>query len=223
MDSALKKVSYSVFLDPTQNESDYFAYKIMQRWAQQQKQFAQDPKAAVQLHNQIHVHKDIYLSGLYLHQLKPELAKALASGLTQDTINNQTLTAMLEAHQVIDRARPQADKSVTDSVSMITESVNRLDEICGATIEQVVKAEVDSETIVSALKTALSPQHESMISELQGLRALVKDQQKLIEQLIHQAGSVEHKAVANVSEIKPISDVDTRMSNVQKVKKKGIF
>jgi hypothetical protein len=224
MDSTLKKVSYSVFLDPTQNESDYFAYKIMQKWAKQQKQFAQDPSAAVQLHNQIHIHKDIYLSGLYLHQLKPELAKALASGLSKDTINNKTLNSLLEAHQVIERPSPSNVSIDTGDSNRLAMVIEKLDSFCTANSNVSSQPQFDGRGFIQTVADSIAPQQLAMEAELSALRSLVEQQTQLIETLIAESkNTVINEQMASVTEIKPSSGVSERMSNVQKVKKKGIF
>ncbi|WP_264876276.1 hypothetical protein [Vibrio agarivorans] len=224
MDSTLKKVSYSVFLDPTQNESDYFAYKIMQKWAKQQKQFAQDPSAAVQLHNQIHIHKDIYLSGLYLHQLKPELAKSLASGLSKDTINNKTLNSILEAHQVIEHPCPSSASVDTGDTDRLAMAIEKLDSFCTANSNISSQPQFVGQGFIQTVADSIAPQQVAMEAELSALRSLVEQQTQLIETLIAESKiTVTTEQTASVTEIKPSPGVNERMSNVKKVKKKGIF
>ncbi|MEX3074157.1 hypothetical protein AB3Y13_20605 [Vibrio alginolyticus] len=100
MSNRFKKVSLSLYLDPRQSSSDRIAYSTLADWAKKRQQYAADPSAAVDLHNIVHVHKDIYLSGLFLHLLKPELATSLASSLSTDSIKEQVLIDVMSSHQI---------------------------------------------------------------------------------------------------------------------------
>ncbi|MDR9826587.1 hypothetical protein RCJ22_13310 [Vibrio sp. FNV 38] len=226
MDNQLKKISYSVFLDPTQNESDYFAYKIMQRWAKQQKQYAQDPAAAVQLHNQIHIHKDIYLSGLFLHQLKPELAKALASALTENTLNKDTLCNLLSAHQMFTDQDPSYQFSMHSTqdggIEPLNQAVTKLDDIASALVQPVLSNDVDTGEIVAQLAALLAPQQAEVTSEIRALKKVIEQQRDHIQRLIQSVHQVPINT-AKATVIQPTNDVSERLNNVKKIKNKGIF
>lgn len=226
MDNRFKKISYSIYLDPTQNQSDFYAYKLMQQWSKQQKQFAEDPSAAIELHNQIHVHKDIYLSGLFLYQLKPELAKAMASTLTQETITEQSLVAMLRAHNVVSQAKsdqqPVTELSFDASAQLaqLTELTQKL-----ASADTKTTATLDIDTLAEQITKQQQPTVDKLNAQVSTLENLVDKQQKLIEQLL--------QAQRNVHTQEPLTDkgkvvdigegVSDRLNKVQKVKKKGIF
>ncbi|MGL6261873.1 hypothetical protein [Vibrio sp. WXL103] len=226
MDNRFKKISYSIYLDPTQNQSDFYAYKLMQQWSKQQKQFAEDPNAAVQLHNQIHVHKDIYLSGLFLYQLKPELAKAMASALTQETITEQTLVAMLSAHNVLSQPKPE-QQPVTElsidasaQLAQLTELTEKL-----ASVEPQATTTLDVDTLAEQITKQQQPTVEKLNAQVATLESLVDKQQKLIEQLLQAQRNVHtQESSADTSKVVDIGEgVSDRLNKVQKVKKKGIF
>ncbi len=100
MNKRFKRVSLAIYLDPLQSIPDSFAYNTFIGWSKKRKELAADATAAMELHQLVHIHKDIYMSGMFLHCLKPELATSFAMALSNDSITEQSLLDILKVHQI---------------------------------------------------------------------------------------------------------------------------
>ncbi|MGF1757505.1 hypothetical protein L4D76_06075 [Photobacterium sagamiensis] len=94
--SQLKRVNYSIYLDPVNSNTDRYAVGVMQNWAKERKDMMSDPSASVALHYSLHMHKNIYLSGMFLYLLSPVISNGLAGSLSEDNIKMETLKQQLE-------------------------------------------------------------------------------------------------------------------------------
>ncbi len=167
MSNRFKKVSLSLYLDPKHSSSDRIAYSTLADWAKKRQQYAADPSAAVDLHNIVHVHKDIYLSGLFLHLLKPELATSLASSLSTDSIKDQVLIDVMNSHQI---SAGQSGSAVDQSqlLEAITQQVQSA--LSSELSEQFLssRGEIDAATneLKAQLSTELTEQLQSSRDEI---------------------------------------------------------
>ncbi|MGF1836116.1 hypothetical protein [Photobacterium sanguinicancri] len=96
MSSQLKRVNYSIYLDLVKSQSDRFAVGVMQKWVDERKQLVENPSDAAALHSSLHMHKTIYLAGMYMYLLSPVLSQGLVDNLGKDTVDIPTLRRQLE-------------------------------------------------------------------------------------------------------------------------------
>ncbi|MGF1785789.1 hypothetical protein L4D00_08345 [Photobacterium swingsii] len=96
MSSQLKRVNYSIYLDLVKSQSDRFAVGVMQKWVDERKQLVENPSDAAALHSSLHMHKTIYLAGMYMYLLSPALSQGLVDNLGKDTVDIPTLRRQLE-------------------------------------------------------------------------------------------------------------------------------
>ena len=108
MTNQLKRVNCSLFLDPVNSDADRYAVGIMQRWVEERRQLVETPSAGKELHHNLHRHKDIYLSGLFLHLLSPALTSQLSATLSENTIHMETLAQKLKMCGLV-LPNPEAD------------------------------------------------------------------------------------------------------------------
>ncbi len=158
-------------------------------WKKKSKELANDSdaNAGAELHNIIHVHKDIYMSGLYLHRLKPELAKSTAAALSATTISNDALLNILKVHGIEAESAPNsangagfdaeslganlakiveqtlADKlpAQTDDAPVSQDLIGQLDERF-AQLQQQLADDLSQSTNNSELITAMSEKLETL-------------------------------------------------------------
>ncbi|MDD1793579.1 hypothetical protein LRP50_10610 [Enterovibrio sp. ZSDZ42] len=95
MSNQHKRVNFSIYLDPVNSNSDRYAVGVMRDWVKERKLLVADPSAGVELHHRLHMHKDIYLAGVFLYLLSPKLCEFLASSLAEDTVNVDMLKHQL--------------------------------------------------------------------------------------------------------------------------------
>lgn len=90
-----KRLTLLLNLNPGLSDADRYAIDMLKRWyhnAKQSHSVAADLEASV-----TRFHRDIYLSGLFLHLLDRTLPSHLADALTETQISTSTLLQFLEA------------------------------------------------------------------------------------------------------------------------------
>ncbi|WP_108945516.1 hypothetical protein [Shewanella halifaxensis] len=89
------RIRFNVGLEPEFYDSHSYAIKCLRLWQQEEK--ARNDESEVVLQRRIQFHRDLYLSGLFLHELAPQLPAMLTQTLLQDRVNCQTLASQLSA------------------------------------------------------------------------------------------------------------------------------
>jgi len=89
MSSQLKRMTFSIFMDPGALESDRYAAGILQSWYQRARKIQDDVEEFD--FSRSRFHKDIYLSGMFLYVLAPSLCKAVANAFGPEQVNLATL------------------------------------------------------------------------------------------------------------------------------------
>jgi len=227
----LKRVNYSIYLDPVNSNADRYAVGVMQGWAKDRKEMMSDPSAGVALHYSLHMHKNIYLAGMFLYLLSPALSNALAGSLTEERIKIDTLEQQLENCGL---ALPSTKSSLPafDTHALIDElkaAVNMkplMDEI-----QQLKAGLIESNTETAAVQNGLSESDiatlqqnlaaeikaHSQHREIAELKALLKTQNQLIKSLSN------GQPLPEIEKSEPELDLSEQIASIQKVKKKGIF
>lgn len=147
MTNQLKRVNCSLFLDPVNSDADRYAVGIMQRWVEERRQLVETPSAGKELHHNLHRHKDIYLSGLFLHLLSPALTSQLSATLSENTIHMETLAQKLKMCGLV-LPNPEAD----------------------AASAQALQAQQAQQHQQELLREELARFQQSMASQLNGLQ-----------------------------------------------------
>ena len=89
MSSQLKRMTFSIFMDPGALESDRYAAGVLQSWYQRARKI-QDGVEEFDF-SKSRFHKDIYLSGMFMYVLAPSLCKAVANAFGPEQVNFETL------------------------------------------------------------------------------------------------------------------------------------
>ncbi|MGU5737513.1 hypothetical protein [Aeromonas caviae] len=89
MSSQLKRMTFSIFMDPGALESDRYAAGILQSWYQRARKIQDDVEEFD--FSKSRFHKDIYLSGMFLYVLAPSLCKGMANAFGPEQVNLSTL------------------------------------------------------------------------------------------------------------------------------------
>lgn len=89
MSSQLKRMTFSIFMDPGALESDRYATGILQSWYQRARKIQDDVEEFD--FSRSRFHKDIYLSGMFMYVLAPSLCKAVANAFGPEQVNLATL------------------------------------------------------------------------------------------------------------------------------------
>ncbi|WP_256351765.1 hypothetical protein [Aeromonas sp. sia0103] len=89
MSSQLKRMTFSIYMDPGALESDRYAVGVLQNWYQRARKI-QDGAEEFDF-SKSRFHKDIYLSGMFMYVLAPNLCKVIANALGPEQVSLTTL------------------------------------------------------------------------------------------------------------------------------------
>ncbi|MGL5948445.1 MAG: hypothetical protein ACRCYV_05205 [Aeromonas sp.] len=89
MSNQLKRMSFSIYMDPAALESDRYALGVLQNWFARAKKIQGDGEEFD--FSKSRFHKDIYLSGMFMYVLSPNLCKAMANALGPEQVTLSTL------------------------------------------------------------------------------------------------------------------------------------
>ncbi|ABZ78101.1 hypothetical protein Shal_3560 [Shewanella halifaxensis HAW-EB4] len=89
------RIRFNVGLEPELYDSHSYAIKRLRCWQQQEKD--RNDETDIVQQRRIQFHRDLYLSGLFLHELAPQLPSMLTQTLLQDKVNSQTLACQVRA------------------------------------------------------------------------------------------------------------------------------
>lgn len=195
-----KRLTLLLNLNPGLSEADRYAIDMLKRWyhnAKQSHSVAADLEASV-----TRFHRDIYLSGLFLHLLDRTLPSHLADALTETQVSTPTLLRTLET----------CGKTSSASFSDI-----QLDQLRALLREQ-------QNNTTESVSAAPDPQTQTL---LQQIIAMQQAQMATINQLQQQGlhASPRRSPASNEQEPGVLSEnnVADKIEQVQKIKKKGIF
>ncbi|MGL6397913.1 hypothetical protein ACSZMI_07965 [Aeromonas veronii] len=252
MSSQLKRMTFSIYMDPGALESDRYAVGVLQNWYQRARKIQEGTEEFD--FSKSRFHKDIYLSGMFMYVLAPNLCKAIANALGPEQVSMTTLRHAFascgfnlgevagEAHPVADvmideivaRLAPQLGQS--DNTSLVDEIVNRLGEQQPSEmwdeLRQGLPAALDhdqlAEAIAGKLPSAGAEQDLApLASSIQLLSRQLEEQSRLIREqhrLIQRLASAPARQSVVGTEVEPlIEDLSSQVANMKKVKAKGIF
>lgn len=197
MSENAKRLSLMLTLNPALSEADRFAIRALKRWYQQAKrshEVEEDLQATVKK-----FHRDIYLSGLFLHLLNPGLASNLANLLTEEDVSLQTLLYQLNSMGFAVSETAPAD-----------DTREQLEQIQAAIAEQ-----------------QQGDAFSTLMSQLQALTSLVEAQQNQLQRLTTRtstvaASSATEKRLSEQKEAHELPEAEVR-DQMKKIKQKGIF
>lgn len=89
------RIRFNVGLEPEFYDSHGYAIECLRRW--QQKEKSRNDASDIVLQRRIQFHRDLYLSGLFLYELAPQLPTMLTQMLLPDSVSEQTLTNLLSS------------------------------------------------------------------------------------------------------------------------------
>lgn len=252
MSSQLKRMTFSIYMDPGALESDRYAVGVLQNWYQRARKI-QDGTEEFDF-SKSRFHKDIYLSGMFMYVLAPNLCKAIANALGPEQVSMTTLrhafaSCGFNLGEVAGEAQPAADVMIdaivarlapqlgqSDTTSLVDEIVSRLGEQQPAEmwdeLRQGLPAALDhdqlAEAIAGKLPSAGAEQDLApLASSIQLLSRQLEEQSRLIREqhrLIQRLASAPARQSAVGTEAEPlIEDLSSQVASMKKVKAKGLF
>ncbi|PSU34045.1 hypothetical protein [Photobacterium lutimaris] len=239
MAERLKRINYSIYLDPLNNPADLYASKVLHQWADDFTRLKAESgeESGLALLNARNVQKQVYLSGLFMHLLSPELSQQLSLQVTESQVSEFTLEKTLHGLGfLVTKSEPK--------VSLQAQS--ELLEVLKASIGEQLRAEAEltRDHISSSISSAAAEKPASGDAGMGGVDGIYEQNEKLVSMLelqSKQIAELKQKLVSQAALIRaiptgnigsqsvstnndsPVVDLNERLAHVQKIKKKGIF
>jgi len=195
-----KRLTLLLNLNPGLSDADRYAIDMLKRWyhnAKQSHSVAADLEASV-----TRFHRDIYLSGLFLHLLDRTLPSHLADALTETQISTSTLLQFLEA---------------CGKTSCASFSDEQLDQF------RTLLHEQQPPTSAATVSTT-DPQILTLLQQIIAMQqAQIASMAQLQQQGLHVAARRGPASNEQESGVLSEANVADKIEQVQKIKKKGIF
>ncbi|MBO0398067.1 hypothetical protein J1F21_07055 [Aeromonas veronii] len=238
-------MTFSIYMDPGALESDRYAVGVLQNWYQRARKIQEGTEEFD--FSKSRFHKDIYLSGMFMYVLAPNLCKAIANALGPEQVNMTTLrhafaSCGFNLGEVASEAQPVADVMIdeivarlapqlgqSDNTSLVDEIVSRLGEQPPAEmwdeLRQGLPAALDhdqlAEAIAGKLPSAGAEQDLApLASSIQLLSRQLEEQSRLIREqhrLIQRLASAPARQSVVGTEAEPL--IEDLSSQVASMKK----
>ncbi|MCQ1060911.1 hypothetical protein ACQKPX_12705 [Photobacterium sp. DNB23_23_1] len=240
MAERLKRINYSIYLDPLNNPADLYASKVLHQWADDFTRLKAESaeENGLALLNARNVQKQVYLSGLFMHLLSPDLSQQLSLQVTESQVSELTLENTLQGLGFLVKNSPQEfnqeaqtalfealKASISEQVKSeakltreyISSSERRTNSVEAESKDEAVIGSIDQLSDQNAKLVAMIDSQSQQIAELKNQ---LTAQTALIRTLSQRSTSRQDEPPGNPS---PVVDLNERLAHVQKIKKKGIF
>ncbi|WP_421207810.1 hypothetical protein [Aeromonas enteropelogenes] len=249
MSSQLKRMTFSIYMDPGALESDRYAVGVLQNWYQRARKI-QDGSEEFDF-SKSRFHKDIYLSGMFMYVLAPNLCKAIANALGPEQVSMTTLRHAFAScgfslgaedtpssdtliDEIVARLAPRLEQG--DNRALADEIVSRLGEQQPTELwdelRQGLPAPLDHDQLAEAIAGKLpaagtEPDLAPLASSIQLLSRQLEEQSRLIREqhrLIQRLASAPARQSTATEAPEPlVEDLSSQVASMKKVKAKGIF
>ncbi|MGL5495678.1 MAG: hypothetical protein ACRDCQ_01640 [Aeromonas sobria] len=214
-------------LDPSR-DNDRYALAMLQEWYNK----------AVELHQgceafdfgKVRLHKEVYLSGLYLCMLKPKLCKLLASNMIRGNITPDFIAFALAQTGLQQATEPDVQ---IDYAELAHQLATKLDH--GEPWGQALTSQILEQLATASPSTPLGSANEAeitllrtqlgQVSELvQQQTTLIREQGRLLKQLAISGITKTSTADGpNGRNDGPMANLSATAAKVRKVRSKGVF
>ncbi|MBW3138033.1 plasmid partitioning/stability family protein [Ferrimonas balearica] len=200
------RVSCSFSLTPEGSEADARAVQLLKTWQQAEQERAESPE--VQRQRRGDFHRQIYLSGLFLHQLAPRLPALLAQALDGDAGAEQ-LVALAAGAGVELRPEPGLSAAQWQKLSTLMATAPTLDP--SPIVEALLRQQGSG---------AEAPDNDALLG---GLAALQAGQARTLAALTALSEQMAGMAPAAMPEAAPEPGLEAQLEKARKVKQKGLW
>lgn len=228
MSNPVWQIRVALGLDP-QNESDRLALTMLQRWFKRAEVLNQGNEKFDFF--KLKLHKEIYMSGLFLCLLEPKLVKYFSRNLHGNCLTTEFLHQALADHRLTDADRKQVVQddplnqlSPDELASRIADQLQPLLTALGSQSAQ------HDDTSVDERNAQLQTQVSMMSQQLQEQSRLLQQQARLLDSLARNGGGA---GPARPAESQgqggqadgpvQLHDLSETAAKVRKVRAKGVF
>lgn len=222
MSNQVREIQLGLLLDP-ELESDRQALAELKRWYQRAKIINSDHDSFDFF--KLRLHKNIYLSGLFLCLLEPNLVKFLAQHLNEENLSVEFLHQALTEHRLMPE-RHEEPEALENSVPPLApdELANRI----AAQLSPLLNAQGETAGL-SEQNSQLQAQVGMLAERLQEQNQLLQQQSQMLDSLTRIGSQVSSSPgrgsspTAQPSEEVQLHDLSATAAKVRKVRAKGVF
>ncbi|MCG9728667.1 hypothetical protein L1D44_02200 [Shewanella sp. Isolate13] len=233
------RIRFNVSLEPEIYDSHSYAIASLRQWQQAEKERDDDPDTALVRRNRFH--RNLYLSGLFLHELAPQLPSMLVQMLQQDKVNCKTLASQVRAVGLpLENANTRAlTEPQWQKLTSLLESTNLPEHPVEAPSETAVISELALEQLQQQL-SLLQQGQQQMLTALTDLSAgaastetgsdfsdhfsqLKRGQDKLMSQINALREQVSASAIPTTQALADSPSIETQLERASRVKSKGLW
>ncbi|WP_299007415.1 hypothetical protein [uncultured Shewanella sp.] len=239
------RIRCSFIVEPELHTHHQYAIDILRAWQKQEKEMESHKEVMIARSNAFH--QSLYLSGLYLHKLSPDLPKLVSELLPNDELSVepllwqlaqvgikqkpqdavlsqpqwQQLTSMLEKHNVDQTEALKTEQGTVfqhDEGLTIQTQLDNIASVQQQLLDRLNKLEVEGASkAVPSLKT--SDFHKVNLN-IESIKASQQDLIKRVERLGLQLKSSSQVAPLEKAEV---DSLDTQLKRARSVKAKGLW
>lgn len=208
----MRRVNLSLHLSPEASRADQRAMMQLKTWHEAVQQAGSGVTEANMEIRRFHRH--VYLAGLQLHLLKPQLCSRIAESLGREALTLESLCAELQHDGLLPGEAPEkTTAAATDFSQQQLEQMRAL-------MKQILPAPSPA-----ASENGASEETAMLRREVAELKTLLEQQHLLLQQLRvsgRNAGAQDSSRNAQAEEV-DLSAVDAPTQKMNKVRQKGIF
>ncbi|GIU30307.1 hypothetical protein L2719_09535 [Shewanella schlegeliana] len=236
------RIRFNVSLEPELYDSHSYAITSLRQWQQVEKEREDEADTALVRRNRFH--RNLYLSGLFLHELAPQLPSMLVQMLQQDKVNCKTLASQVRAVGLpLENANSRAlTEPQWQKLTSLLESAN----LAAPPVETAVinaPATAINELALEQLQQQLSllqQGQQQMLTTLSDIAAtqvsagtgsdlsdhfsqLKRGQDKLMSQINALREQVSGSAIPTTQALADSPSIETQLERASRVKSKGLW
>lgn len=208
----MRRVNLSLYLSPEASRADQRAMMQLKSWHESVQQAESDVTEANMEIRRFHRH--VYLAGLQLHFLKPQLCSRIAESLGREALTLEILCEELQNDGLLPGVAPE-----TTTVTTTNFSQQQLEQM-HTLMKQILVAHSPT-----ASESSTSDETTLLRREVAELKKLLEQQHLLLKQLrMSGRNSAVQDSPRNVqAEEIELNAVDTPTKKMNKIRQKGIF
>lgn len=209
---ATKQVNFSLHLRPDTSKADERVIAWLKQWHDGLKQNDDNRNDA---NMEIRTfHRNVYLAGLQLQLLDPQLCNAIAESIGREELTLAELVGKLVRDKLLPEGTPMAASTPAYSDAFTAEQLSQLKQLLGEQKAETPNGNSDQQV-----------EFQRMRDELAKLKAVLDQQTRLLQQLSRPENGASATLVAKDSgaEESELSSLSAPTEKMQKIKQKGIF
>lgn len=204
----IRRVNLSLHLSPEHSRADLRAMVHLKKWHEEiNSAGGNSSDTSMEIRR---FHRNVYLAGLQLQMLNPQLCSHIAESIGRETLTLDDLCAELREGQLLPLAAPQPAAAVEHHPEFSKQQLRQMRALMSEAAQRREKSEGD----LSAMR-----------GEIAQLKSLLEKQNLLLQQLrlSGRAASATESTKAGVAEEVALSSLENQSQKMKQIRQKGIF